>query len=172
MIKVLVFSLYGSTAASHRYRFLQYQKKLKIFGIKFEINSLMTNEYLKYRFFGGVFPFFSLLFSFLKRIKELILIKKNNYDLAIIYCELFPCIPFFIEKLLLPTNYIYDFDDSFHIKYKNNIFLKKKIDKLIKLASVVTAGNNHLTNYAKKINLQTVHLPTAVDTNVYSLKKK
>ena len=72
MIRVLAFSLYGPVAASHRYRFLQYQKEFQNHDIKLEINSLMTDKYLKYRFFGGVFPLFNLLLSFLRRIKILI----------------------------------------------------------------------------------------------------
>ena len=171
MIKVLVFSLYGSTAASHRYRFSQYQKELKNLNIKLEINSLMTNKYLQYRFFGGFFPLFNLLFSFLKRLKILIL-DKGNYDLTIIHCELFPYFPFFIEKLFLPKKYLYDFDDAFHIKYKNNIFLKDKIYKVIKLAKGVSAGNHYLVNYAQNINSNTIHLPTVVDMGIYNLKKK
>jgi glycosyltransferase involved in cell wall biosynthesis len=110
------------------------------------------------------------LLSFLRRIKILIS-KQQDYDLAIVHCELFPYLPFFIEKFLLPKKYIYDFDDSFHIKYKNNIFLKNKIYKVIKSAKGISAGNHHLTNFAKNINLNTIHLPTAVNTDVYPSKK-
>ena len=92
--------------------------------------------------------------------------------MAIIHCELFPYLPFFIENLFLPKKYIYDFDDSFHIKYKNNLFLKNKIYKVIKFAKGVTAGNRYLTSFAKNINPNTIHLPTAVNTDVYSSKKK
>lgn len=171
MIKVLAFSLYGPMAASHRYRFSQYQKELENSGIKLEINSLMTDKYLKYRFTGGAFPFLNLLFSYLQRIKKLTL-NQGDYDLAIIHCDLFPFFPFFIEKLFLPKKYLYDFDDSFHIKYKNNIFLKNKISKVIKFAKGVTAGNNYLASYAKAINSNTINLPTAINTKTYFSKKK
>ena len=58
IIKILALSLYGPKAASHRYRFLQYKKMLKNNGIQMEINSIMTDRYLKFRFYGGSFPFF------------------------------------------------------------------------------------------------------------------
>ena len=75
----------------------------------------------------------------------------------------------------MPKKYLYDFDDAFHIKHKNNIFLKDKIYKVIQLAKGVSAGNRHLVSYAKKINSNTIHLPTVVDMDIYNLisrKKK
>ena len=78
IIKILALSLYGPTAASHRYRFLQYKKMLKNNGIRMEINSIMTDRYLKFRFYGGSFPLFDLIYSFLKRAYILFLKKKNT----------------------------------------------------------------------------------------------
>ena len=171
MIKVSILSLYGSDAASHRYRFLQFKKKLIDLGIDIKINSLLDNKYLKYRFFGGAFPLFSFLINYLKRIK-LLIFNEKDFDLFIIHCELFPYFPFFLEKFFLPKKYVYDFDDSFHIKYKNNFFLNNKVRKVIKYATGVTAGNDYLKNYADTINSNVIKLPTTVNIKLYSKKKK
>ena len=69
---------------------------------------------------------------------------------------------------------IFDFDDSIWLQQvsegnKKFAFLKdaSKTAKIIQEASLVFAGNEFLASYARKINSNTVIVPTTIDTEVY-----
>jgi glycosyltransferase involved in cell wall biosynthesis len=174
MIRVLGLALYGSLAASTRYRLLQYKEGLKEYDIDLEVRYLLTNEYLEYKFKGSNMPFKNLIKSGLKRLNDLK--NQNSYDLIIIHCELFPLIPSFVELSLLKIPYIYDFDDAFFLKYRNGnlsfakYYLSNKFSSVILKARAVTAGNKFLADYSRKYNLETYILPTVIDVNKYIVK--
>jgi len=176
MIKVIGLALYGPLAASHRYRLRQYKKGLYENGIDLKIFHLLGDDYLKIKFSGKRVPFNLLVRSGFNRLMDLL--KREEFDLSILHCELFPFLPGMIEKLLLPKPYIYDFDDAFYLKYNSGSFkftspfLNNKFDKIISGAAAVTAGNNHLLSYAKNFNPKTIYFPTVVDTNVYQVGSK
>jgi glycosyltransferase involved in cell wall biosynthesis len=139
-------------------------------NIHLDIEPLLSDKYLNYRFGGDtLFPFFNVFFSILKRL--LILSRQKKYDCAILYCELFPFLPSFIERKLLSIPYIYDFDDAFYLRYRvkkkiiRSIFLGNKFDVIIANAAAVSAGNIVLEDYAKRYNVKTFVVPTVVDTN-------
>jgi glycosyltransferase involved in cell wall biosynthesis len=81
--------------------------------------------------------------------------------------------PAILEQKLLSIPYIYDFDDAFYLRYKTgklkvfNFFIGDKFKLTIRNASVITAGNSNLANYAKKYNTKTHLFPSVVDTNHY-----
>jgi glycosyltransferase involved in cell wall biosynthesis len=173
MIKVLGLSLYGNLAASTRYRLEYYGVELKEYGIDLEISSLLSNEYLLARYSKSHIPWLSLIRNGFLRFW--LLLKYRQYDLIIIYGELFPFLPKQIERCLINIPYIYDFDDAFYLKYQQGLmakllapFLQGKIEQLITRASAVTAGNLYLKNYAVGLNRNTVFLPTVVDTGKFN----
>jgi len=168
MIKVLGLALYGPLAASTRYRLSQYKSGLKSMGIDLQIRHLLDDHYLRQLFEYDRLSYDSIARGVVKRISRLR--RTNTYDIAIVYCELFPMIPAWIERLLIDCPYIYDFDDAFYLKYSRPRFrwfqsiLSTKFENLILGASAVTAGNHVLEEYARRFNPQTVLLPTVVDT--------
>ena len=176
MIKVMGLALYGDKAASTRYRLFQYKSLLEESGIELEVFSLLSNEYLVKKFNGERVSLLVMLVSVFNRIK--ILLKQKKYDCAIVYCEIFPLLPGWIESRILKIPYIYDFDDAFYLKYQSkrfqfiSPFLANKFLPVIKRAYCVTAGNNTLKNYASSINENTFLLPTVVDTVCYKVLKK
>ena len=171
MTKILGLSLYGSQAASHRYRLSQYVPGLKQAGIDLQIQSLLDDEYLIHRFADRPVPWSSVLQSAWQRLR--VLTSKNDFSGAILHCELFPLLPGSLERLLLPKPYIYDFDDAFFLKYRQGRLgvlrpiLGTKFDKVIVGAAAVTAGNSFLTQYAQEFNTNVNRLPTVVDTMRY-----
>lgn len=172
--KILCFALYGEQAASNRVRLGQYKQELHSAGFDLEINSLLINEYIVALSNKSPIPVLKLLLSFFLRIK--LLLSSKKFDLLIVHCELFPFLPGWLEQLLLRKPYIYDFDDAFYLKYSSGKykllkpFLGSKFKKMLKNASVVTAGNKNLANYAKKYNSNVIILPSVVDTNIYHKK--
>ena len=171
MIKVLGLALYGPLAASHRYRLGQYVTGLAEAGIDLKIFHLLGDDYLRAKFNNVNLPFLSMLSSGISRLHQLWL--QNEYDIIILQYELFPFIPGWLERALIKSPYIYDFDDAFYLKYSSgkntliNTLLGAKFDTVIAGASAVTAGNHVLTEYSKRLNESVFYLPTVVDSDRY-----
>lgn len=171
MLKVLGLSLYGTRAASARYRLAQYIPGLLDYGISLDVNSLLGNEYIRKTYAGEMYPMRSMFNDYRERIASLF--RQRAYDVAILHLELFPLLPGIIESRLLRIPYVYDFDDAFFVKYKADRFkfvsfvLENKFDAIVSRAAAVTAGNQFLVDYAKHWNPKTVWLPTVVDTDRY-----
>jgi glycosyltransferase involved in cell wall biosynthesis len=171
MTRILGLALYGPKAASNRIRLGQYVNGLAASGISLEIQSLLNNEYLE-RSFSKQYPSVgSVAAQFLSRIRVLLASKK--YDGVIVHCELLPFFPAWLERILLPTPYMYDFDDAFFLKYRSgrykilSPFLGEKTDSIVRRASIVTAGSRVLYDYASSLNGASYWLPSVVDTSIY-----
>ncbi|MEB3203060.1 MAG: glycosyltransferase [Synechococcus sp.] len=171
MIKVLGLSLYGSQAASHRVRLAQYRDGLERSEIRLEIQSLLDNNYLRQSFSGFRPSFESLLSAYWQRVGTLV--RAGKFDIAIVYAELLPFVPGWVECCLLSRPFIYDLDDAFYLKYRSgrfrglNFVLGSKCEYMIKRASAVTAGNTELAGFASRVNQRVTLLPSVVDTSHY-----
>ncbi len=174
MIKVLGLSLYGSLAASTRYRLSQYVEPLRQRDIEMDIVGLLDNDYLKASFQGQSYPRHKVAGSYLRRLGELT--GQGRYDVAMVHVELFPLLPGIIESRLLRIPFVYDFDDAFFLKYRDQRFgllskvLKNKFDPIVARASAVTAGNRYLAEYASRWNSKVSLLPTVVDVDRYQVR--
>ncbi len=171
MIRILGLSLYGPQAASHRVRLSLFQAGLAVNGIQLEIQSLLGDAYLQSRFTGAAPSLRGLITCFGQRIR--VLQKARCFDLAIVYAELLPLMPAWIEERLLQIPYIVDFDDAFYLKYRTgrlrwlSPLLSGKFDQLLRRAAAVSAGNPHLAAYACRFNANVTLLPSVVDTDHY-----
>ena len=169
MIRVLALSLYGPQAASHRVRLSQFQPGLAFNSIQLEIQSLLDDAYLQRRFSGGRPSFQELIAAYGKRIPHLL--QADRFDLAVVYAELVPLLPAWLEQRLLRIPYILDCDDAFFLKYRSgrlrwlSPLLGGKFDQLLRGAAAVTAGNAHLAAYARRFNANVTMLPSVVDTD-------
>jgi len=173
---VLGLALYGPLAASTRHRLLQYVGGLRQYGINLEVQSLLSDEYLRRSFLGERLPWANMLGSGLRRLGALI--RQRRYHAAMVHCELIPMIPGGIEASLLRIPYLYDFDDAFYLKYRSGRMgafkkiLGDKFGRVITSAAGVTAGSRALHDYAVSFNSQSKLLPTVVDTARYVPRPK
>ena len=171
MINVLGLALYGPKAASHRYRLSQYKKGLADLSINLEVYHLLDDDYLESKFSEKPFSKIKLIISVFKRL--ILLFSSRKFDVTILHCELLPFLPGWLEAFIMPKPYIFDFDDAWHLRYKLDrskifkIFLENKVDKVIKNASAVHAGNKYLSEFAAKHNKNINIFPTVLDTEVY-----
>lgn len=178
-MNILVLTRYTKLGASSRYRFFQFIPLLEKSGWKITQHSLLGDDYIKYLYEGKSFPFISIIKSYLKRIK--LLLSKKKYDLIWLQQEAFPWLPFLIEKLFLHSKVpiVVDYDDAFFHRYdlhKNlfvRLFLKNKIDNVMKMASCVVVCNDYLSgraksNFAKEIKI----FPTVIDFSLYTYHKE
>jgi glycosyltransferase involved in cell wall biosynthesis len=169
VIRVLGLSLYGSQAASHRVRLSQFQPGLALTGIDLQIHSLLDNSYLQRSFHGRRPSLRGLLSAYGSRLQ--FLHHANRYDLAIIYAELLPFLPSWLERQLIQIPFLYDCDDAFFLKYRSGRLrllqplFGAKADRLMSAAVSVTAGNTWLSAYACRFNNNVTMLPSVVDTD-------
>lgn len=169
-IRVLAFSLYGPKAASHRVRLSQYKLPLSHENVDLHISSLLDDNYLHRKYAGKWPSLLALVRAYFFRLRQLF--SSHSYSLLIIYGELFPFMPFWLERLLLRKPYIYDYDDAFYLKYRSGRLswlkpiLGNKFDRIIQSACMVTAGNHELVRYARQFNNNVQYLPSVVDTQL------
>ena len=174
-LRVHCYSLYDSLAASHRVRISQYQNLLSLHRINLDIQSLLSNNYLRRSFNGQRPNLLEIIRCYLARVY--FILTSRSSDTALIYCELFPFVPAWIEGLFLPKKYIYDLDDAFFLKYFQNrpplfrYLFGTKIDKLISRATCITAGNEFLYDYCSKLNDSVFLLPSCVDMSRYVARR-
>jgi glycosyltransferase involved in cell wall biosynthesis len=168
VIRVLGLSLYGPQAASHRVRLSQFQPGLAAAGVDLQIQSLLDNTYLLRSFSGRRPSLRGLLTAYGRRLKALR--QANQFDLAIVYAELLPFLPGWLERQLLQIPFLYDCDDAFFLKYRSGRLrllqplLAAKADRLMAAAVGVTAGHEGLAAYARRLNKKVCLLPSVVDT--------
>ena len=174
-MNILILSKYNRDGASSRYRLYNYIPYFDKNNIKYCFKPLLDDKYIL-KLYEKKMTLVRLLriYSILKRIFYLEF-KSSNYDLIIIEKELFPNIPFIIEKLLLKNRmFVLDFDDYIATSYKTiflkRIFLENKIDKLAKIAKFVTVGNHWYFNEIKSNNL--IYLPTVINLENYPHVKR
>lgn len=173
-MRLLLLSRYSHLAASTRLRFLQYLPYIVENGIEVEHEPLLDDEYLKNLYTGKPVNYGSIINSYVRRLK--ILLKERAYDLIWVQYEIFPWLPAWIESLttLAGVPYIVDYDDAIfhrydlHKQYLVRQILGDKINKVMKGASIVVAGNEYIASRALKIGCKKVEIiPTVVDLSRY-----
>jgi glycosyltransferase involved in cell wall biosynthesis len=171
LIRVLGLSLYGPQAASHRVRLSQFQTGLAAHRIQLEIHSLLDDAYLQRRFAGGRPSLLALLAACARRLR--VLWRAKQFDLVIVYGELLPLWPGWLERWLLQVPFLYDCDDAFYLKYRQarlrwlRSLLGAKIDRMMAAAMAITAGNAALAAHARRFNANVTLVPSVVDTELY-----
>jgi len=176
-LKILILSRYGSLGASSRVRFLQYIPYFESQGINVTVKPLLSDKYVL-ALYNGSSRWCEIIKGYSSRVITLLNIR--NYDLVIIEKEIFPFMPAIIERLLYLSgvSYIVDYDDALFHNYdchSNSLvkfLLGKKIDSVMRHASIVTAGNNYIAERAKLAGAKNIEIiPTVVNTEYYQLKR-
>jgi len=160
-VNVNYYSKYSRLGPSSRYRVFQFLDLFKMEGVDVHIQSLFDDSYFQFlrsqssskKKFRKVAYVAS---RFEKRRKAL---GSANPGLTVIEQQLFPYLPFFLEKPFLPERYVLEMDDAIYLTHP------KKIPELIRNAHGIIVGNETLAEYSRKWN-QNVHvIPTVLDTD-------
>lgn len=174
-MKLLMLTRYEQLGASSRMRFYQYLPWLREAGISVTIIPFFPDAYVRdlqrdTRKFSEVFR------AYLRRIWALV--NCSDYDLLWIEKETLPWLPAWFERVLLKKTvpYVLDYDDAvFHLydQHRNpaiKALLSGKHPALMKGASLVTAGNQYLADFARRAGAVNVSvLPTVIDLERYQL---
>lgn len=161
---------------SQRYRFEQYLVFLEKHGFHFTYSYLLDekDDALFYAQGGGVAKVFILAKTLFIRLKDMFRFKK--FDIVFIQREALFFGSSFFEKRAFHSGakVIFDFDDSIWLADTSPGNQKwewlKKPEKFYtncRNAHVVIAGNSYLAEKAKSNNLNTIILPTTIDTDMH-----
>lgn len=177
-MKVLLMSRYGPLGASSRVRYLQYLPYFGSQGVEFTVKPLLSDTYLNALYHGGS-RWREVLKGFIGRV--IALLGARRFDVVIIEKELFPFMPAVGERFLrlIGVPYVADYDDALFHRYDCHSnrwvrrLLGKKIDAVMRYATVVIAGNSYLAERAQRAGAKRVEIiPTVVDVERYRVRTK
>lgn len=172
-MRLLVLARYSRLGASSRLRTMQYEEALKQAGIEPVYSSLFDDAYVQalYDPTARRRPLREYLAKRLAAMRA-----SSAYDAVWLEKEALPWVPFVAENFFLPRRIpiIVDYDDAIFHRYDADtrwpvrIFLGQKIDKLMRRADAVFAGNSYLADRAMLAGASRVEIvPTALDITRY-----
>jgi glycosyltransferase involved in cell wall biosynthesis len=173
-MRCLLLSRYNSLAASSRIRFFQYLPFLQSQGIEVETAALLDDGYVRKLYASQARNWSTILKAYLRRFCDIF--SSSRYDLLWVEAEIFPWLPAWSEIWLASRKipYVVDYDDAAFHRYDMHRLglirhlLGDKIDKVMRLSSMVIAGNSYLASRARSAGARRVEvLPTVVDLNRY-----
>ncbi len=167
-------------APSQRFRFEQYIDFINKNNIKTDFAPFLNSE--TWQIFYKPGAIFQKTIGIIKGVlnRFLLLSQLHKYNLIFIHREACPIGPAFFEfiyKHIFKKKIIFDFDDAIWLHDVSEAngklgWLKKpkKTENIIKYATLISAGNNYLANYAENFNSNVRIIPTTIDTDYHQKK--
>lgn len=164
-------------APSQRFRFEQYKSYFEQHGFIVEYAPFYSEKAWEILYQNKHFSqkIIYILLAFLKRF--FLLFQLRQYRYLFIHREVAPLGPPVFEYIIskvLRRKFIYDFDDAIWLPNysKANARFEKlkaysKVNKIMRWANQISAGNNYLANYAQQYNRNVQVIPTTIDTVNY-----
>lgn len=178
MPKVLVLATHRpGRSPSQRFRFEQFMAPLNRHGFEFEVSNLLDSADDRVFYGGGnvVRKGIILAKGALKRLTDSR--RFSEFDIVFVQREAYLLGTSVFEGLVRRSGakLVFDFDDSIWLMdtsaaNKRWEWLKnpRKIERNIRLADLVFAGNPYLADYARQFNPNVHVVPTTIDTDVYT----
>lgn len=173
-LRVLFLTHYDRIGAPSRYRFYQYFPRLRAAGISPRVDFIQSNPMCIRRQRGQRRLWFAIqvVFAYLRRM-ALLAFQGTRYPVWVIEKELFPALPWWLERLFLRrgVKLIVDYDDAVFLKYDSgrlSWLCGGKLAKLMQRVDVVFSGNEYITEYARKAGARDIRwVPSVIDESKY-----
>lgn len=166
------YTRYDRLGASSRIRFLQFIPKLQKY---YQINTycLLPNEYIFNLYSGKKQNKLMMLGQYIKRFWQIV---TDKSECVIIEKELFPFLPYWVEKTCLANKkYIIDIDDAVFLNYERSqnpikkYLLQNKFKQLFANSHAVLAGSPYLQEKALQSGAKNViYYPTVIEWDNYA----
>lgn len=175
-LRVGAFTRYTRLGASSRLRTMQFLPMLRDAGISVDVFPLFDDQYLDDLYGNHQRHPARVVAAYARRWQALR--QARQYDVLLIEKELFPYLPWALERFCLPAGVpmVVDFDDAVFHTYDCSphaavrAMLGHKIDQLMAAAACVSVGNGYLAARAVQASARRVKLvPTVVDLARYQL---
>lgn len=176
-MRVLVLAPYPlRSAPGQRFRFEQYIGLLANRGYAIDVHCLLDSLGDAILKRPGHVPakVAVILRGASRRLQDLV--QARRYDVAFVSREAFPLGPPVVERMLarLGVPYVFDFDDAIwqtNVSEVNRRFARLKFaaktESIVRRAAVVSAGNDYLAAWARRVNDNVMVVPTTIDTELY-----
>jgi glycosyltransferase involved in cell wall biosynthesis len=166
--RVDFYARYTALAASTRQRIVQFLPGLQDAGFRTRMQSLLGDEHMDRLLRGRKASAVTALKAYVRRLSYLL--REGHGELAVIQYELWPYLPALVERTIDAryARYVVDYDDAWFVFYRDRLFLRDKLDRLMARAAAVTVGNATLAGYARRCASRVEILPTTVDTRAYT----
>jgi glycosyltransferase involved in cell wall biosynthesis len=163
---------YGSSAASTRQRFDQYDPFLAAEGFSTVPLPILDNDYLA-ALYDGRRNVSHIIRRYLNRFVQIA--QTARMDLIWVHCEVFPFLPGIMDRLVKLSGkpIVFDFDDAIFHNYdqSGNAFVRKllgnRLSHILGCSSFALCGNDYLRRYAERYCGSTQVVPTVLNTNQY-----
>lgn len=178
-MRVLLLSRHCRIGASSRMRALQYLPYMQNQGIDVDVKPLYDAAYLNRLYRSGRRDAAKVLRRYVRRAFSLVTC--GRYDLIWLEQEVFPWFPAWVEATFgrLGMPYVVDYDDAIFHRYDMHgqhvvrFLLGDKIDRAMRHAAMVVAGNRYLADRARGAGATRVEIvPTVVDLERYKIVNK
>lgn len=176
-IRVLALSPMPEEGAGCRFRIAQFIPYLESVGFEVTLRSLFTTEFFRLVYKPGHYLRKAVTFAGLSLKHVGYLRKASQFDVILLYREMFPIGPAVVERLLASRSrppIVFDFDDAIFlpsVSDANRLIgaLKRpqKVAAIIRRSDHVIAGNEYLADYARRFNPAVTTIPTSVDTRLF-----
>jgi glycosyltransferase involved in cell wall biosynthesis len=173
-MQCLLLTRYSRLGASSRVRHLQYLPHLHADGIAVDTRALLGDRYLETRYSGRRVPASALVKAYAGRLADVV--RARAYDVVWLEKEVCPLLPAWAEAGLarLGIPYVVDYDDAtFHYYDRHpvravRLLLGRKIDRVMRHAALVVAGNAYVAERAAHAGARRIEvLPSVVDLDRY-----
>lgn len=177
-MRVLVLATYPLRAVpGQRFRFEQYLEPLAAHGIDLDVSCLLGSDMMRLLHEPGNVgrKASSVIAGALRRVADLR--RSRRYDAVLVAREAYPLGPGWVEAMLrvLGVPYIFDFDDAIYLtnfsaanRLVAPLKFASKTTAIVRGATLVLAGNEHLAAWARRHNDNVRVVPTTIDTELYA----
>lgn len=166
-VRVIAFTKTSAIGPSSRYRYVQYQSRLKRLGVDLELRPLFGAFWFTLlRLPRPVRALAKLAYTpwrFLVRLRDLLALRAS--DVVVVEHQLFPYLPAWFEARLARRRlgYVLEFDDAIYLTFAH----RAKLERLCSLARVVVVGNAFLAEFARPFARAVEISPTTIDLERY-----
>ena len=170
-LRVVALTRTGPRGPSTRYRIEQYRPELARLGIEVETRPLFGDSW--FRILEVRNPLARTLLKvpyslgrLVARLAQALAADRAGGDLVLIEQQLFPYLPWFVERLFWPrhTPVLLEFDDAIWLTFAHEAKLRAACAR----ASLVLVGNEELARFAHTSGARVAVVPTVVDAGRYA----
>lgn len=172
--RILWLPRYDAAGPSSRYRSYQFLPGLRERGHDIHVEPLLGDGYVEALYQGRSVQPGRVAVAYIRRVARIL--RADRFDLVWVEKECFPWLPAWLEALLAKAGvpYVVDYDDATFHRYDQHRSrlvrwaLGSKIDRVMRGARLVVAGNSYLAGRARAAGAPWVEmLPTVVDLDRY-----
>ncbi|MEP7275439.1 MAG: glycosyltransferase family 4 protein [Betaproteobacteria bacterium] len=176
---IVLLSRYEDQGASSRVRSYQYLPALEAAGLRVERRAMFANRYVAARHRDRGATVSASIAGYVRRARQLTGLPRN----AVLWIEyeLLPWLPFGVERAFYASRrpVVVDYDDAVFHRYglhrsaRVRHWLGDKIERIMRAATIVVAGNDYLAQHARAAGARHVEvLPSVVDLARYRQKQE